>query len=142
MSLEEQLPDLNMDPSTLYREEVFTDGKVGHIRRLTPVNGDGSEDDSREVSYSGSTQLLTPMGSLPLNFELPGSSLKEAAENFGEEARKAMHQAVEELQEMRREQASSIVTPGSGGTGGMGGGQGGNPFGGGGGAPGGGIQMP
>jgi len=138
MSLEEQLPDLNMDPSTLYREEVFTDGKVGHIRRLTPVKSDGSDDETREVSYSGSTQLMTPMGALPLNFELPGKSLQEAAENFGEEARKAMHQTVEELQEMRREQASSIVTPGAGG---MGGGQGGNPFGGGG-APGGGIQMP
>lgn len=142
MSLEEQLPDLNMDPTTLYREEVFTDGKVGHIRRLTPVNGDGSDDDSRQVSYSGSTQLLTPMGTLPLNFELPGASLQEAAENFNEEARKAMQQTVEELKEMQREQASSIVTPESGGMGGgMGGGQGGSPFGGGG-APGGGIRMP
>lgn len=140
MNLEEQLPDLNMDPATLYREEVFTDGQVGHIRRLTPVKGDGSDDDSREVSYSGSTQLMTPMGTLPLNFELPGSSLQEAAENFGEEARKAMHQTVQEIREMQREQASSIVTPESGGMGGMGGGPGG-PLGGGRGG-GGGIQMP
>lgn len=30
-----------MDPSQVYREETFTDRRVGTIRRLTPVTADG-----------------------------------------------------------------------------------------------------
>jgi len=33
-----------MDPTQVYREETFTDRKVGTIRRLTPVAADGTED--------------------------------------------------------------------------------------------------
>jgi hypothetical protein len=31
-----------MDATQIYREETFTDRKVGTIRRLTPVTADGS----------------------------------------------------------------------------------------------------
>jgi hypothetical protein len=132
MSSEHQMPEMNMDPAALYREEVFTDRKIGTIRRLVPVQRDGSTDESRDVRYMGQTQLMTPVGALPLSFEIEAGSLGEAAEKFGDGAQAAAEQAIEELQEMRREAASSIVTPGSGGFGG-GGGLGG---------PGGGIQMP
>lgn len=141
MSEDPNLPDLSMDPAELFREETFTDGKIGSIRRMVPIQADGSDDPGRETSYVGSTQLMTPMGTLPLSFEIPAKDLQEAVEHFGDEAKKAMQQTVEEMREMRREAASSIVTPESGGMGGMGGGPGGNPFGGGGGG-GGGIQMP
>lgn len=135
MSDENQDIQIAMDPSAIYLEEVFTDRAVGTIRRLTPVDGDGNPKPGETPVYVGQAQLMTPVGALPLNFEIPATSLKEAAERFGDEAKVAVEQAARELQEMRREAASSIVVPGQGGGPGMGG-MGGM------GAPGGGIQMP
>jgi hypothetical protein len=70
MAQEQQLPEIKLDISQLYREEIFTDRKAGTLRRLVPVKSDGTEDSSRPVLYSGQTQLLTPAGVLPLAFEL------------------------------------------------------------------------
>lgn len=128
------LPEIVMEVSELYREEVFTDRKVGTIRVLTPVTAEGETDTSRTVSYSGQTQIMTPAGALPINFEIEAQSIGEAASKFGDAAQEGIQQTLKELEEMRREAASSIVVPGAGGMGGMGG-----P----GGMPGGGkIQMP
>ena len=138
MALENQAPDLSMDAATMYREESFTDGKVGTIRRLSPVTADGETDASRSVQYFGQTQMLTPMGALPLNFEIEADSLSQAIEQFAAEAEKAAERTIEELKEMRRESASQIVVPEAGGGPG-GGGFGGGP---GGGMPGGGLQIP
>ena len=104
-----------MDPSALYREESFTDRSVGTIRRLTPVTSDGTTDAARPVVYMGQTQLLTPVGALPLSFEIEASSLAEAVEGLAEAATQAAERAIEELKELRREAASSIVIPESGG---------------------------
>ena len=60
MAQEQQLPEIKLDPTQLYREEIFTDRKAGTLRRLVPIKSDGSEDSSRPVLYSGQTQLLTP----------------------------------------------------------------------------------
>lgn len=118
-----QQPDAKMNPAELYREEVFTDQKIGTIRRLTPVTPEGETDTSREVLYSGSTQVMTPMGALPINFNLEATTIGEAAEKFGPAAEIAFEQTAKELEEMRREQASKIVIPGQeGGMGGMPGG--------------------
>ena len=43
--------DNAMDPNSLYREENFTDQKLGAIRKLIPVNSDGSDDKDREVMF-------------------------------------------------------------------------------------------
>ncbi len=51
--------------------------------------------------------------------------MAEAAANFGDAAKAAFEKTMEELKEMQRQQASSIVVPGIG-TGGMGGMGGGN----------------
>jgi len=116
--------DNAMDPNSLYREENFTDQKLGAIRRLIPVNSDGSDDKDREVMFFGSAQVMTPMGAMPLNFALEGSTIGAAAEDFAGKAAIAVEEAAKELENMRREQASQIVVPGQGG--GMGGpGQGG-----------------
>ena len=116
--------DNAMDPNSLYREENFTDQKLGAIRKLIPVNSDGSDDKDREVMFYGSAQVMTPMGALPLNFALEGSTIGAAAEDFAGKAAIAVEGAAKELENMRREQASQIVVPGQGG--GMGGpGQGG-----------------
>ncbi len=59
-----------MDSTQIYREETFTDRKVGTIRRLTPVAADGSADSARPVIFVGQAQVMTPMGAVPISFEL------------------------------------------------------------------------
>ena len=120
---DEKVTELKMDPAELYREEVFSDRKAGTIRRLTPVGTDGSQDHSRQVIYVGQAQMLTPVGTVPLSFEISAGSLADAIEKFSQEAKLAVEHAVEELKELHREAASSIVLPesGGGGLGGVGG---------------------
>jgi hypothetical protein len=103
--------DLRMDSKALYVEEVFTDRRVGTIRRLTPVDGQGAPDRAQPVTYTGETQVVTPVGTLPIAFEIDAASLAEAAEKFGELAKQAIERTMQELQEMRRQAASSIVVP-------------------------------
>lgn len=121
MTADDRGGDAHMDPDGLYREEIFTDRRVGTIRRLTPVHADGTEDAGRPVVFSGQAQLLTPMGALPLSFEIPAASLEEAVAGFAAGAEAAVERAMEELKELRREAASSIVLPESGSGGGLGG---------------------
>jgi hypothetical protein len=103
--------DIKVDPKALYLEEVFTDRRVGTIRRLTPVTKDGTRDSARAVLYVGETQVLTPAGALPIGFEIGAGSLEEAAEKFGHLAKEAIERTVKELQELRRQAASQIVVP-------------------------------
>jgi hypothetical protein len=119
--------DAGMDGSNLFREDVFTDQKVGTIRRMTPVTTDGADDGSRPVQYIGQATIMTPMGSLPLSFELDAATMAEAVSKFGPAAQRAVEEAAREIQEMRRQAASSIVIPDAGaaalkGMGGKGGG--------------------
>jgi len=103
--------DIRIDPKQLFLEEIFTDRRVGTIRRLTPVGKNGERDQSRAVLYVGETQVLTPAGALPIAFEIGAGSLEEAAEKFGQLAKEAIERTVKELQELRRQAASSIVVP-------------------------------
>ena len=103
--------DIEVNPNDLYKEEVFTDRRAGTIRRLSPVTGNGDVDGSRQVSYIGQAQILTPMGSVPLAFEIDAASLDEAARKFSDAAQVAIAETQRELEEMRREAASSIVVP-------------------------------
>lgn len=101
----------SMDGSSLYREEVFTDRKVGTIRVLTPVQASGGPDLGRKVLYVGEAQLLTTAGALPLSFEIDARSLEDAVSKYGTAAKQAFAQAVQELQELRRQASSSIIVP-------------------------------
>ncbi|PZP61478.1 MAG: hypothetical protein DI596_04965 [Azospira oryzae] len=137
---DDRLPEAKMDVTNLYREEIVTDRKVGTIRVLTPIKSDGSADPGRKVSYVGEAQLLTSVGTLPLSFEIEADNLTDAVAQYGPAAKKALEQAMRELEELRRQAASSLVIP-RGGASGLGGGfgPGGLP----GGLPGGGkIQLP
>ena len=115
MAQENQIPEIKLDVTQLYREDTFTDRKAGTLRRLTPVKSDGSDDASRPVLFSGQTQLLTPMGVLPLAFELDAATIEDACTKFPDAVKVAIEQAIEEAREMRREQASRIVVPEAGG---------------------------
>ena len=105
------LPEITLDASGLYREEMFTDRRAGTIRRLTPVTTDGATDTTRPVLFSGQTQLLTPAGVLPLVFDIDAKTLEEAVRKFPEGVKAALEQAIEEARELRREAASRIVVP-------------------------------
>ncbi len=119
----DQLPDIKLDIENLYREEMFTDHKVGTLRKMTPVTVEGEVDSNRDVLFVGQAQMMTPAGALPLNFEIEATSLADALDKFGTEAQACLERTLEELREMQRNQASSIVVPGQGGgMGGMGGG--------------------
>ena len=122
-----------MAADDLYREETFTDRRVGTIQRLLPIGADGSPDPSRAEVYVGQTQVMTPAGALPISFEIPADNLEQAVAGFAAGAREALEDTMQRLEEMRREAASSIIVPEGGAGGGVPGG----------GLPGGGkIRMP
>ena len=113
MASEAKQTDIKMNADSLYQEETFTDRRVGTIQRLTPVTSSGNRDDTRPMVFLGQTQILTPAGALPLSFEVDADSLENAIEKFGDGAKGAVSEAMERLEEMRREAASSIIVPGS-----------------------------
>ena len=108
---EERMMEPDMNPADLWIEEVYTDRRIGTLRKLTPVKGDGERDDSRDVQWVGETQVLSQIGTLPITFPLEAKTLEEAAKKFGAEAKKAIERTVRELQDLRRQAASSIVIP-------------------------------
>ncbi len=132
MAHESREMDPSMDPNALYREEMFTDRRVGTIQRLTPVGADGQPDASRGVVFLGQTQVLTPAGALPINFEIEAQTLEQAVAGFGDGAKGAIEDTMRRIEELRRDAASSIIVPDAGGGGIPGGGVTG----------GGGIRMP
>ena len=52
--------DIKVDPNALYLEEVFTDRRIGTIRRMTPVKKDGNRDTARPVLFAGETRYRVP----------------------------------------------------------------------------------
>ncbi len=122
--------DPSMDAKSLYREEIYTDRKMGTLRVMAPVTPDGSPDGKRATLYLGEAQLMTNMGPMPINFEIEAGSLADAIANYGEAAKTGVEEALRELQEMRRQASSSLVIPAAGaasaltgaGMGGLGGG--------------------
>ena len=106
-----------MDAANLYSEEILTDRKMGNIRILTPVLADGSADPSRKLIFSGEIQIMTQMGPLPINFDIEADTVQEAVEKYGEAAKAGVQKTIDKIQEMRREAATKIVTPGTPGFG-------------------------
>jgi hypothetical protein len=100
-----------MDVEGLYQEDNFTDRRVGAIRRLSPVLPDGSADSSRPVLFIGQAEIMTNMGPVPISFELDGPTLAEAVNSFSTAAQAAIERTVQQIQEMRRQQASQLVVP-------------------------------
>src|SRR5262252_9140577 len=124
--------DTQMDAAALWREEIYTDRKVGTIRALQPVGTDGKPDTLRKPIYVGEAQIMTSMGPLPVSFEIEATTLSDAVSKYGDAAQVAVERTVKELQDLRRQAASGLVIP-QGAAGAMGGGG----FG-----PGGKIQLP
>ncbi len=74
--------NLKLNGNNLYREESFTDLKVGAIRKLTPVASDGSLDESRHPIFMAHTQLMSPNGPFPVSCLIDTKTLPEAIEKF------------------------------------------------------------
>ncbi|MBW2065037.1 MAG: hypothetical protein JRJ03_08895 [Deltaproteobacteria bacterium] len=88
--------DFTVDTKGLYREESFFDLKVASIRQLTPVNPDGSLDDSRSPVFVGYTKLMSPRGPLTVHCKIEALSLQEAIERFPEAMTQALEKMIEE----------------------------------------------
>ena len=108
--------DFTVDLKNLYREESFTDLKVASIRRLIPVNMDGTDDNSRTPIFLGHTQLMSPEGPVPLQARLAANNLEEAMAEFPKAMENALVQVVENLKELQKREAaekddSRIIVP-------------------------------
>jgi hypothetical protein len=108
---EDRNQDPQMDPEGLYQEDNFTDRRVGAIRRLAPVRADGSPDPSRPVLFIGQAEIMTNMGPVPISFEIEGQTLADAVIGFAPAAQAAIERTVQQIQELRRQQASQLVVP-------------------------------
>jgi hypothetical protein len=110
--------DFTVDKTNLFREVTFTDMKIASIRKLVPVNADGTDDKSRKVIFIGSTQLMTPEGPLPIQTRLTATTLEDAIKEFPEAMKEALAEVVEEIQKLQQEQQrqskddSRIIVPG------------------------------
>ena len=111
MSSMETTSEIRMDSESLYREEVFSDNRIGTIRAMQPVTPQGQVDQTRRVRYFGSAQIMTPAGPLPVSFEIEADDLLSAVDGFGPAAQEAIESTMEELKELQRQRASSIVVP-------------------------------
>jgi len=106
--------ELNIDRKNLYRQDVYTDLKAGTIRRMVPVNPDGTEDRSRTDVYIGSAQVMTPEGPLPLESMLPANNFEEAMDMFPQAMKVALEDLVKKIEEMQRQakkEESRIIMP-------------------------------
>jgi len=107
-------PDMQMDVANLYREDSYTDRKLGVIRCMTPVTASGETDATRPVLFLGQAEIMTSMGPVPINFEIDAKNLGEAVAGFADAAQKGIQRTVEQINEMRRQQASQlVVAPGN-----------------------------
>jgi len=120
---EEQKNQVNfkVDRSNLYREESFTDLKVGSVKCLTPVKSDGAEDKSRKKIFVGQSNVMTPQGPLPIQGVIQAKELQQAIKKFPEAMEAAMERLIEEAQKYQEQQGqesqiqkpeSRIIVPG------------------------------
>jgi hypothetical protein len=107
------LSELKLDDANLYREEVFTDLRVGSIKQLTPINVDGSRDLGRPLMFVGETQLMSQMGPLPVQTRIEADNLKGAIDGFPAAIQVAVEAMIEEVKELQRKEMSRIVVPGA-----------------------------
>ena len=108
--------DFRIDRSNLYREESFTDLKVGTIKCLTPVKADGSEDKTRKKIFVGNTNVMTPQGPIPIQGMIQAKQLQQAVKKFPEAMEVAMDRLIEEAkkyQEQQQAEDSQIQKPDS-----------------------------
>ncbi|MBN2427268.1 MAG: cytoplasmic protein [Deltaproteobacteria bacterium] len=103
-----------IDPNTLYLEEIYTDLKVGRIRKLTPVRIDGELDKSRKSIFVGETQLGVKGQIIPIQCEIDAKGLADAVEKYPAAIEATFEQIVKEAEaakKAQKENESRIIVP-------------------------------
>jgi hypothetical protein len=107
------LADLKLDEKNLYKEEVYTDLRVGSLKQLIPITKDGSRDMGRPTVFVGETQLMSQVGPLPVQTRIEAESLEKAIDLFPAAIQTAVEAMIEEVKELQRKEMSRIVVPGA-----------------------------
>jgi hypothetical protein len=107
------LSEIKLDESNLYKEEVFTDLRVGSLKQLTPVTKNGERDLARPMMFVGETQLMSQVGPLPVQTRIEAENLEAAIERFPAAIQTAVEAMIEEVKELQRKEMSRIVVPGA-----------------------------
>ena len=107
------LSEIRLDESNLYKEEVFTDLRVGSLKQLTPVTKDGERDLARPMVFVGETQLMSQVGPLPVQTRIEADNLDAAIEKFPAAIQTAVEAMIDEVKELQRKETSRIVVPGA-----------------------------
>jgi hypothetical protein len=113
-----QPAELKIDKGNLFKEETYTDLKVGIIKRMTPVKADGSVDKTRKSVFVGQTSLMTPNGPLPIQAVIQAKELQQAIKKFPEAMQASMERLAEEAKKYQEQEAqiekpeSRIIVPG------------------------------
>jgi len=114
---QEKKIDFDIHKDDLYREENFTDLKVGALRRLIPVKADVTEDMDRKEMFIGHSQLMSPDGPLPIQVQIEVETFEEALNAFPSAMQKGLTDLFERYEKNRQEQQakqgeeSRIITP-------------------------------
>lgn len=103
-SKQNQRPVFEVQKQNMYREEAYTDLHSATIRKLIPVNVDGSPDESRRIVYIGHADLISPQGPIPIQSELQVDSLEKAIEALPNAMGKEADNVREEYNKMQQQQ--------------------------------------
>ena len=109
----QRLDEISADLDNLHREDVFSDMRLATIRRFQPVRRDGSPDPTRPTTYIAETTIVSQLGPIPVQSPIEADSLRDAFSKFPQAIQAAVERLSERAQEMRREEASRIVMPGT-----------------------------
>ena len=108
--------DFIADKNNLYKEESVTDLKVADIKKLVPIHIDGTRDETREIIFTGSSQLATPHGPVPIHARLEADTLEQALDAFPKameaETKKIVEQFKKLQEQQKKAQDSRIIMPG------------------------------
>ena len=107
------LSEIKLDEKNLYKEEVFTDLRVGSLKQLTPVTKEGDRDLARPMGFIGETQLMSQVGPLPVQTRIEAENLQAAIERFPAAIQTAVEAMINEVKEHQRKEMSRIVVPGA-----------------------------
>ncbi len=108
-----QPTELKIDRSNLFKEETYTDLKVGIVKCMTPVKADGTVDKTRKSVFVGQTSLMTPNGPLPIQGIIQAKELQQAIKKFPETMQASMERLAEEARKYQEQENTNIEKPDS-----------------------------
>ena len=108
-----QPTELKIDRSNLFKEETYTDLKVGIVKCMTPVKADGTVDKTRKSVFVGQTSLMTHNGPLPIQAVIQAKELQQAIKKFPETMQASMERLAEEARKYQEQENANIEKPDS-----------------------------